>query len=501
MDEALGRSLLPGFGRADPLSDADGEARVWAGAGDRLLVRGEALGFEAVVEVFTLPDGVSQEGLERLFAAAARVGGLTHRNLAGLLLAGRVEDGRCFLMTDSPGELTLAGELKDLGPEPVRLPRALSLLAQVAHGLEGAHGAGVIHGDLRSDCVGFGPTKPQDVVVQLHGVGRLTLLEAAGLLPDGVADLVSPAYASPEQLSGGFGPGSVGAATDIYSLGVLAFRLCTGRLPFECATPELYRAAHGESAPSPPQELRPSYVPSLPRGVDGLILACLEKDPADRPAAGEVARTLAEAALEAARQARDEARAAGPLGIWKRILAKAMETARYVQYVRLGSDSMAQALAALESHEAAQKSRDQAAEEAGARWDEQHGEGQGRVHRLRRAVLALGMDRGRLVAQGAGDQPGVRDLTSQLQELLLSVAAAQAEADSGVRAATVDLTRARQASEDWDRLSANRVMELVEAVRERRDAAGDPTLHQRIDALTELVAQAGGGSVPTLSGH
>ncbi len=500
MDEALERSLLPGFGIVGPLPGAQSAVRAWAGAGDRFLVRQEELGIEALVEVLPPPDGLAHEDLECLLDAASRVGGLTHRNLAGLMLAGRVEDGRFFLMTEGFGEVTLAADLKDLGPEPMPLPRALSLLAQVAQGLDAAHCAGVSHGDLRPDQVCFGPTKPQDVVVQLHGVGRLALVAAAGLVPGGVADLVNPAYASPEQLSGE-PPPDTGAAADIYSLGVLAFQLCTGRLPFECATPNLYRAAHRESAPPPPRERRPSYVAPLQQEVDALILSCLEKDPADRPAAGEVSGRLAEAAREAARQALDDERAKGGLGTWLRIRAKALEVARYVQYVRLGSEPMAEALAALEPHDAAQGERDRAAEEAGEQWDEQHGVGQGRVHRLRCAVLALGLDRGRLVARGAQNQPGERDLAGQIDELLRSVAAAQEEAASDNRAATVDLIRSRQVAQDWNRRLANRVMDLVEAVRERRDAAGDPSLHQRIDALVELVDQVDGGTVPTLSGH
>lgn len=491
MDEALGRSLMPGFGIAGSLPGAG------AGAHDRLLACHDTLGLEAAVEVLAPPDGPVEDGLERLLAAASQVGELTHRNLSGLVLAGRVEDGRYFLVTERPGEPTLAQELHELGPEPLPLPRALSVLAQVAAGLDAAHGAEVFHRDLRPEVVGFGPTKPGEVVVQLHGLGRVALLEAAGLLPGGDADLVSPAYASPEQLDGGAG----GGPTDVYALGVLAFRLCTGRLPFECASTELYRAAHRESTPHRPRDRRPRYVEPLPEAVDRLILSCLEKDPAARPAPGELFGKLAEAASDAAQQALDQQRAAGPLGIWKRIRAKAVETVRYVQYVQLGSEPLAEALEALGLHGAAQQERDLAAEEAGARWDEVHGELRGREHRLRLAALVLGLDRGRLVAQGAGDQPGAQDMACQIGELLQSQAAARAESTAALRAATRSLIRARQAAEDWTRREPNRVMELVEAVRERRDAAGDPSLHDRIDALTELVAQTGGGSVPTLPGH
>jgi len=506
MDEALGRSLLPGFHLAGALPGV----AVGVGEGERWLARHDDLGLEVAVEVFLQPEGVGAEGcgierLERLLVAAERLGELTHRNVAGLLLAGRTEDGRCFLMTEWSGEKSLARELRELGPEPMLLPRALSVLAQLAAALHVAHGVGVSHRDLRPEYVGFGPSKPDDVVLQLHGLGRVGLLEAAGVLAVGEVDLVNPAYASPEHLLGDVG-GEVGAEVggaraDVYALGVMAFRLCTGRLPLECASLELYRAAHRDNAPRRPQDRRPRYVESLPEAVDELILACLAKDPAARPLPMELSRALGKAARVSARQARDQRREAGPLGVWKRIRAKAVETARYVQYVQLGSEPLADALAAFGPHDEAQQARLLAAEEAGARWDEVHSEVRGREHRLRRAVLALGLDRGRLVATGAGDQPGTQELGRQIDELLRSVATARAEDAVALVQATTARTRAREAAEDWARREPNRILELVQAVRDLREASGDPSLHARIDALTDLVNQTGGGSVRTLPGH
>lgn len=493
MDETLGRSLLPGFRIAGPLPGA----AVGDVVSERLLARHDALGLEAEVEVFAPAEGDGAEGLERLLTVAPPLGALTHRTLAGLLLAGCTEDGRCFLMTEWSGEPTLARELRDVGPEPLLLPRALSMLAQLTAGLHDAHDAGVPHRDVRPEQVAFGPTKPDDVVLQLRGVGRAALLEAVGLLPDGDADLVDPAYASPEQLAGDAG----GAPADVYALGVLAYRLCTGRLPFECASRELYQVAHRDSAPHRPMDRRPRYVAPLPEEVDALILACLEKDPTARPSARSLCNTLAEAALESAKQAREQRRESGPLGAWKRLRAKAVETARYLQFVKLDSEPLTEALAAFRPHDKTQHERFGEAEAAVARWDEVHGELRGREHRLRHAVLALGLDRGRLVANGAGDQPGAMDLARQIDELLRSVATAQAQDADALRAATAELTLSREAAEDWARREPNRVMELVEAVRGLREAAGNPSIHERIDALTDLAKQAGGGSVPTLAGH
>ncbi len=489
MDDALGTSLLLGFGVAGALSGSPDA--------HRLLARNEALGIDASLEVLTPADSLVEGVAERIFTVVSQVGTVTHRNLCGPLLAGRLEDGRFFVMSEYPSEATLFRELQELGPEPVLLPRALEVLTQLSGALDAAHLSGLYHRDLCPERIAFGPDKPEGVVVQLRDLGRVALLEAAGLCSSGDATVVSPAYGSPEQLDGGVGSGP----SDVYSLGVLAFRLCTGRLPFECASPELYRSAHLESKPHRPRERRPGYVSPLPKEVDQLILGCLEKSPGDRPLPTEITNTLARAARHATRQARQEQLTAGPMGPWKRLRAKAVEVARYVQYVQLGDDSLADALKALAPHDKTQQEREQAVVDVAVHWDAVHAAGRESEHSLRRAALELSLELGRLGTGGGAAPPAAQDLTHQLDELLHSVAAARNSATTALQAATTELTRARQASDDWSRQEANRVSELIAAVRARRGAAGDPSLHDRIDALEALVKETDGGSVRTLPGH
>ncbi|MGE0455485.1 MAG: serine/threonine-protein kinase [Vicinamibacteria bacterium] len=86
--------------------------------------------------------------------------------------------------------------------------------------------------------------------------------------------LGTPLYMSPEQCRGG----AVDARTDVYSMGVIAFRMLAGRAPFEGSEIEIIRGHLGAAAP----ELR-SLAGSVPRGVSDLVMSALAKEPASRP--------------------------------------------------------------------------------------------------------------------------------------------------------------------------------------------------------------------------
>jgi hypothetical protein len=95
----------------------------------------------------------------------------------------------------------------------------------------------------------------------------------------------TPQYMSPEQLLSE--PAT--EKTDVYGLGLLGYELLTGRGPFEATTPHELIAAHLRDTPRPLSDLREDVEPEL----ESLLGRCLEKDPAKRPSAGEVARRLA----------------------------------------------------------------------------------------------------------------------------------------------------------------------------------------------------------------
>ncbi|MGC4877267.1 serine/threonine-protein kinase [Micromonospora sp. DT43] len=180
-------------------------------------------------------------------------------------------------------ELVDGGSLASRLGREVRLPwrEAVTIGAEVSSALATAHGRGVVHRDVTPGNVMLTST---GVKVVDFGISALVGESEKG--PDG-ALLGTPAYLAPERLDNG----QVSPATDVYAVGLLLYRMLTGRLPWEANTTTQMLRAHMYSEPDP----MPA-VPGLPDEVTDLVRRCLAKRPADRPATAELARTLAEAA-------------------------------------------------------------------------------------------------------------------------------------------------------------------------------------------------------------
>lgn len=178
-------------------------------------------------------------------------------------------------------------ELVDGEPLTARLGRdrrlpwrdALTIAAETTSALATAHARGVVHRDVTPGNVMLTPT---GVKVVDFGISALVGESEKG--PDG-ALLGTPAYLAPERLDGG----QVSPATDVYAVGLLLYRMLTGRLPWQASTTTQMLRAHLYTDPGP----MPS-VPGLPDGVAELVRRCLAKRPEDRPTSVEVARTLAD---------------------------------------------------------------------------------------------------------------------------------------------------------------------------------------------------------------
>jgi serine/threonine-protein kinase len=184
-------------------------------------------------------------------------------------------------------------ELVDGPPLTARLGRdrqlpwreAVAIAAETASALSAAHARGVVHRDVTPGNVMLTPTG-----VKVVDFGISALVGESEKDPDGTL-LGTPAYLAPERLE----DGQVSPATDVYAVGLLLYRMLTGRLPWQASTTtQMLRAhVHTDPEPMPP-------VPGLPDDVVELVHRCLAKRPEDRPSTVELARTLAEAAGVAA---------------------------------------------------------------------------------------------------------------------------------------------------------------------------------------------------------
>lgn len=224
------------------------------------------------------PDAASRFLREARLSARLR-----HPNIVTVYETGEA-DGRYFLaMAYLPGR-TLRELLTTGGALP--LARALPILDQIARALDYAHGQGVIHRDV----------KPANIIIEETGDGLQATLTDFGLvkaLAEGSSltslgtVIGSPEYMAPEQADPNRAA-EVGPATDLYALGIVAYEMLTGRVPFPGNTPStLY--AHEYKPPRPPRELRPD----LSEAVEAVLLKMLTKAPTNRyPTAGAFVTAL-----------------------------------------------------------------------------------------------------------------------------------------------------------------------------------------------------------------
>jgi tetratricopeptide (TPR) repeat protein/tRNA A-37 threonylcarbamoyl transferase component Bud32 len=227
------------------------------------------LGRRVVVKVLPpeMAAGVSVERFEREIQLAAK---LQHPHIVPLLTAGSADDLLYYIMPYIEGE-SLRAKLAREGELPVA--EALRILRDVLDALSYAHGQQVVHRDIKPDNVLL---SGKHALVTDFGVAK-AVAESTGktvLTSLGVA-LGTPAYMAPEQA---VADPHVDHRADVYAVGILAYEMLSGRLPFSASSPQAMLAAQVTEAPEPVTRHRTA----VPEALNQVILHCLEKKPADR---------------------------------------------------------------------------------------------------------------------------------------------------------------------------------------------------------------------------
>ncbi len=233
---------------------------------------------------------------------AALVARLQHPNTVRIYDFGATEDGTLFLAMEFLRGRSLQQLLDVEGALPPE--RARNIISQVAGSLQEAHDLGIVHRDLKPDNILIqsghsqleGGTGNEPDVVKLVDFGiakgqpssgsAYTKLTALGTF------VGTPAYMSPEQ----FGGGSVGLASDVYSLAVTSHYMLSGQLPFSGDTAMQWAQAH-LSTPPPllPADAGKGPIPDSMRQA---VQRALSKEPAQRPpSAAQFASELAGGAV------------------------------------------------------------------------------------------------------------------------------------------------------------------------------------------------------------
>ncbi len=224
-----------------------------------------------------LPRALSNDAVrrERFFSEVRLARQVSHPNVCRVYDVGEI-DGQHYLSMEFVDGEDLSSLLKRIG----RLPhdKALEIARQLCAGLAAAHDRGVLHRDL----------KPANVMLDGRGRARITDFGLAVAAADGAIEgelAGTPAYMAPEQLAGK----GASVKSDLYALGLVIYEVITGRKAFDAATHAGLKKKHAEEPPAPPS----SIIKDLDPAIERVILRCLEKEPAARPASAlQVAASL-----------------------------------------------------------------------------------------------------------------------------------------------------------------------------------------------------------------
>lgn len=179
----------------------------------------------------------------------------------------REDDGIWFIASEIEEGSVLEDRLKRLSSFSV--PVAIGLAISIAEALEACHAAGLIHGDVSARTV----FSKQGEGVKLMQAGYWQAYRSSAIAARQMVPAMAP-YLAPEITAGSM----PGKASDIYSLGILLYRLLTGRFPYGGDSPQAYADQH-MTAPYP--TLKRSLA-SVPPALDEIVKKCLAKRPDER---------------------------------------------------------------------------------------------------------------------------------------------------------------------------------------------------------------------------
>ena len=239
------------------------------------LARELSSGQEVAIKVLSPKLATDKSSIERLRREAGFATRLDHPNVCRILRLGESEGGLIYLvMPFLRGELLSDREARG---GPMAPDRGIEILRQVCAGLQHAHDVQIVHRDLKPENI---MRVPEDggrerAVVMDFGLAKerradpaIAKLTATGII------LGTPEFMSPEQIRGK----PLDGRSDIYALGIVAFEMFTGTLPFQGRNPQEMMIARLRGRPTPLRQVRPD----LPGSLEKALARAMESDPDQR---------------------------------------------------------------------------------------------------------------------------------------------------------------------------------------------------------------------------
>jgi len=245
------------------------------GMGEVYLAEDMKLGRKVAIKILSDEYTTNRDRLSRFEQEACSASALNHPNILTIYEVGN-DDGRHFIATEYIDGVTLRQKLAEARLEPGEI---LDIAVQVAAALEEAHGAGIVHRDI----------KPDNIMVRRNGYVKVLDFGLAKLTEDSTDRTPSDGeaatrvlvhtdagvvmgtshYMSPEQARGK----PVDARADIWSLGVVIYQMITERLPFEGETATDVLVAITQKEPAPIAR----FTPNVPAELDWIVMKALRK--------------------------------------------------------------------------------------------------------------------------------------------------------------------------------------------------------------------------------
>jgi len=263
-----------------------GMGEIWR-ASHRFLARPAAIKVIQPEKVDPLDRSAAAEVLERFEREAQATATLESLHTVRVYDFGRTDDGEFYYAMELLNGFDVEQLVERYGP--IGPARAVHLLVQACDSLAEAHALGQVHRDIKPSNLFLCKVGLAFDVIKVLDFGLVTRAGSeetrdARLQDEGMAG--TPAYMAPEQV---LAVTTIDERADIYALGCVAYWMITGHTLFDIERPLAMAVAHVKAPPMPPS--RRTEMP-VPKDLEAVIMQCLEKEPARRPATAEELSTM-----------------------------------------------------------------------------------------------------------------------------------------------------------------------------------------------------------------